>query len=261
MKVLILPDTPNWVIDRHTDIMIKKMPCEFTKRYFDRISLEEFINIANQNDIVHYQNPISPVHIPGLPYIKKPIIMSVRSHRWLDLARESQPYVYMHVITPALHKIFPDAEYIPNGIFEQFVPDHPFVVGFAGKANEYKGFHLIEEACKRAGAIFLPATGEIAPEEMIRYYKSIDLYVCASENEGHSTPVMECLAMNKPVITVDVGLPSTLNVHKVERTIESIQQGIERFYTWPQVKEFTWDNTAKKFYDLYMRLINSHDNS
>jgi glycosyltransferase involved in cell wall biosynthesis len=234
--------------------MIRKIPCEFTKRFFSNISTNELVKIANEHDIMHYQNPIAPQHIPGLKDITKPILMSVRSHRWLDLARESAPWVHMHVITPALHQVFPEATLIPNGIFEQFKPDHVFTVGFAGKANEYKGFDLIREACKQAGAIFRPAL-DIEPDQMLNYFRSIDLYVCASENEGHSTPVMECLAMNKPVITVDVGLPSTLNVHKVERTVESIRRGIERFNTAPQVKQFNWENTCKQIHALYQRLV------
>jgi glycosyltransferase involved in cell wall biosynthesis len=66
---------------------------------------------------------------------------------------------------------------------------------------------------------------------------------------------MECLAMNIPVITTDVGIPRGLDVHKVERDVASIRRGIERYYSWSQVKEYSWENVCKKFVDLYEALV------
>jgi glycosyltransferase involved in cell wall biosynthesis len=120
--------------------------------------------------------------------------------------------------------------------------------------REYKGYNLVKKVCDDLGIEVVVAKG-IKPEDMPKWYKSIDLYVCASVNEGHSTPVMECLAMNKPVVTTDVGIPSLLNVHKADRTYDSLKQEIGKFYTSPQVQEYRWKNVAGKFNDLYERIL------
>lgn len=46
----------------------------------------------------------------------------------------------------------------------------------------------------------------IPHEEMPFYYDSIDLYICASKNEGTPNPVLESMAMGIPIISTDVGI-------------------------------------------------------
>ncbi len=248
MKILILADTSGWICDRITDEMIKRIPFEFTKRYYTEISTNEFVELANQHDIVHYQNWDWAKHKDRIDEIKVPIITSIRSFRFPEYIHELKDKVHFHIINPKQREFFPDATYIPDGIFE-FKP-RKFVVGFAGRPDEYKGFNLIREACDELGVEFRPAL-DVKPGDMQEYYDSIDLYACASENEGHSTPVMECLSQNIPVVTTDVGIPSLLNVHKVARNVESIKQGIECFYTQNQVKEYSWNNICKQFEQFY----------
>lgn len=259
MKILILADEPSWVINRVTDEIIRIVPAEFQKGYYQQMTTSEIIRMGNECDVVHYQNWNIQRHIGILEGLKVPLIVSCRSHRFpsnfIELSKNKK--IHLHVITPQLLKIFPWATYIPNGIFGHFIPDKEFVVGFAGKPSknkgfglDYKGFELIKQACKELGVVFKPAL-DLRPGQMLEYYRSIDLYVCASENEGHSTPVMECLAMNVPVITTDVGLASTLNVHKVERNVESIKKGIERFCTHNQVEKYYWDNLKQDYYNFY----------
>ena len=90
---------------------------------------------------------------------------------------------------------------------------------------------------------------------MPEWYKSIDLYVCASLNEGYSAPVMECLASNRPVVTTEVGAPSFLNCHFSERTYDSLKKEIGKFYTSPQVQDYRWDRVAGEFNKLYERIM------
>lgn len=260
MKVLILADIPGWIVDRITDEMIKRIPCDFTKRYYTQVSTQEFIELANQHDLVHYQNWDWGYHISRIDEIKTPIITSIRSFRFPDYIHRLKGKVHFHIINPDQREFFPEATYIPDGIFDQFKPDHEFTVGFAGKPDDYKGFNLVKKACEELEVRFYPAIGQIPPDKMAEYYKSIDLYVCASLAEGHSTPVMECLAMNKPVLTTDVGIPKFLNVHKVERSLEGIKKGIERFYTEAQVNSFTWENSCKKFENMYADILCNRTN-
>ena len=257
MKILILADIPGWIVDRIVDRMIEGINFTFTKRYYTSIPTDQLIAEANQHDLVHYGNWDLQYHIQSLDLIKVPLLVSIRSHRYPPYVRDlaMQNKFHIHVINPALHDAFPNAHLIPDGIFDQFKSDHDFVVGFAGKADEYKGFPLIVQACKELGVKFKPATGDVKPENMLEYYKSIDLLVCASLAEGHSSPVMECLAMNKPVITTDVGIPRLLNVHKIERTVEGIKYGIQKFYTQDQVlPRYSWLNICDQFKKLYIQL-------
>jgi hypothetical protein len=248
MKVLILADVPGWIVDRITDEMIKRIPVDFTKRYYADISTDEFIKLANQQDLVHYQNWDWKYHMDRIDEIKVPIITSIRSFRYPDYIFQLKEKVHFHVNHPELKQFFPDATYIPDGIFS--FKHKEFVVGYAGRADDYKGFSMIQQACDELGVMFKPAL-TIPPEKMQEYFDSIDLYVCASIAEGHSGGVMECLSINKPVITTNVGIPKLLNVHKIERSVDGIKDGIEKFFTQNQVKDYTWENSCNKLMELY----------
>ncbi len=262
MKIFILADEPNWIINRVTDKIIAGIPSfEFTKRYHlgnscYSISHEEFMDLGSQNDLIHFQNWGVFYHEEGLKKLGHKTLLSVRSFRYPQdmFPKWSIIVKKIHVIHPDLIKLIPNSVYIPNGISEQFRPDHEFTVGFAGVQGDYKGFPLIKQACIELGVKFKPAWG-IQPKDMLAYYNSIDLYVCASIAEGMSTPVMECLSMNKPVLTTNVGIPRLLNVHTCERSIESIKNGIEKFCTYPQVRGYTWENICLQFKKLYEELV------
>lgn len=255
MKILILADIPGWIVDRICDRMIQGIDFEFMKEYYACISTEELIERANRCDLVHYLNWDIQYHWNELHRINVPFLMSIRSHRFPPYVRDVAKRVNVHVINLDLQNEFPGSHYIPDGIFDQFKPDHEFVVGFSGRPDDYKGYPLISQACKELGVKFKPAAGDIKPEDMYDYYKSIDLLVCASQAEGFGAPLMECLAMNKPVVTTNVGIARYLNVHKIERTVESIKSGIQRFYTSPQVlSQYSWVNVCAQFKELYVRL-------
>lgn len=255
MKVMILADIPGWIVDRIADRMIQGIDFEFDKAHYACISTDELIERANRSDLVHYLNWDIQYHVNNIDKIKVPFLMSIRSFRYPPYVRDVARRVHVHVIHPDLHDIFEGSHYIPDGVFDQFRPERDFIVGFAGKADEYKGYNLITQACAELGVKFKPATGEIPPKGMYDYYKSIDLLVCASYAEGFGMPVMECLAMNKPVITTDVGAARYLNVHKVDRSVEGIKQGILKFCTSPQVlPQFSWENICSQFKKLYIKL-------
>lgn len=267
-KVLILADSPGWIVDRITNEMIRRMNGDFyfIKGFYEQMSIDRIIHDSIGVDLVHFQNVMPSEQILHLSKIQAPTLMTVRSHRYnKNNGRTAATLVNaLTVVNPDLIKEFCDyntnVNYIPDGIFDQFLKQCPrrFTVGFAGHGDlDYKGYHLIKEACERLGVIFKPATN-LAPDQMLEYYNSIDLYACASVAEGHSTPVMECLAMNKPVITTDVGVPRYLNVYKVDRTISGIMEGIQRYNSHEQVADYNWENVCNQFAKLYEVLI--HDN-
>jgi glycosyltransferase involved in cell wall biosynthesis len=242
MKILLLSDRLNWIVDRLSFKMKELIPQDIEVDYYTTITPEEFIKKANEVDIVHFNNWDVIRQLQLIPQIKSKVLISVRSFRYPDYVEELQKFFNFHVINPRqLYKF----------------PKKKFKVGMAFDDNsynrEYKGYNLVKKVCDDLGIELEIAKG-IIPKDMPKWYKSIDLYVCASLNEGHSTPVMECLALNKPVVTTDVGIPSLLNVHKAERTFESLKQEIGKFYTYPQVQEYRWGSVADKFNKLYERI-------
>jgi glycosyltransferase involved in cell wall biosynthesis len=257
LRVLILTDGAGWIVDRITDVMIEKMPFDFTKEYYTRITPEQFVDMANKHDLVHYQNWDLRGHLHVLEHIKKPILLSIRSFRYPDYVYRAVPMVTkIHVVNHDLLEFFPSAYYIPDGIFDQFFQKKDFIVGFAGKKDDYKGFPLIQQACAELGATFMPASGDIPPDMMVDYYNQVDLVVCASLMEGFNSVAMECLAMNKPMVTTDVGEPKNFKLHKISRTVGSIKEEIMKHWTYPLVKDYTWDNICGQFTGLYNQLGN-----
>jgi len=247
MKILILTDGQGWICDRITAEMVKRIPFEFVIEDYTKISKEDFVIKANDVDLVHYQNWDIGNFLDVIDQIKTPIIVSIRSFRFPEYIHQLKGKVHFHIINPKQAEFF-DGTYIPDGIFGEFKKD--FVVGFAGRADDYKGYGLIKQACDELGVQFKPAL-TVPTSEMSSYYDSIDLYCCASLNEGHNTPVMECLARNKLVITTNVGIPAILGIDTIERSVEGIKQGILKHYTYLKVKDYTWENICKQLTKMY----------
>jgi glycosyltransferase involved in cell wall biosynthesis len=255
-KVLILKDGQGWIVDRIVDEMVKRMPFDFTVKSYTTIPTDEFVELANNSDLTYYSNWDFSRHLWVLDKIKKPLLFSIRSHRYPEYIKGLAQNFDVHVVSPQLLDEFPNATYIPDAVFDDIAPDHEFTVGmaFQEQSREYKGYYLVKEACESLGCSLKVVTDK-NPKEMPEFYKSVDVVVVASVAEGFSTIAMECMMMNKPVITTDVGVPSLLNIHKCERTVESIKEAIGRFYTYPQVKDYRWDLVCEQYTKLFNHLI------
>lgn len=85
------------------------------------------------------------------------------------------------------------------------------VIGWCGNsANDLKRVPNIATACKRLG---LPMSTKDRAEntmiphlEMPAWYRTLDLYVCASDSEGTPNPVLEAASCGIPVLTTNVGI-------------------------------------------------------
>ena len=271
MKVLILPDGRNWVVDRNCKALVGALPeIEFTIRGYSynneafgirQIKTEELEEISKDFDLIHMFN-WDVGWLKGLSRLETPLLITVRSHRYRPAVLDflNRPNTWFHVINEDLLNDFPGATYIPNGIFEHFKPRRKFTVGYAGHpheiAKQYDGYYLIQQACKELNVKFNPAL-KIDPRDMPRYYRSLDLYVCASEAEGFSTGTMECLAMNIPAISVDSGVARHHVPFIIERTVEGIKEGILKFYTQPLVEKYRWSKLAPQYKSLYEKILNT----
>jgi len=164
------------------------------------------------------------------------------------------------IIAPRVHT---SITYISNGVdVKLFKPEYNFTVGYVGRRDEYKGYHLIKEACEKLSINFIHDGNEypkaVTPHnKMPEIYKQFDCLVIASEGEGCHNPTLEALAMNIPVISTDVGIASELDgVIVVERDVESIMKGIRKIYGRKQMmQDFTWDIIASRYLRLYNQFL------
>jgi len=151
--------------------------------------------------------------------------------------------------------------YIPNGIDEKMFK-REFVVGFVGSEQsgnqEYKGFKLVEQACNDLGLalrrVYNGYPQNVIPlDEMPKFYEKIDCLVIPSKGEGCNNPTLEALAMNKPVISTDVGIAKRLDgVILVKRDVKSIKKALRKLSGRIQILEkYTWDIVCKQYRDLY----------
>lgn len=260
-KVLLITDGQNWFVDRACQEFIKHMRYDFDLRKRSEFTVDSLIEASKNYDLIHYANWGVAKLKDAIPQIKTPQILTVRSHRFPEWMHELAKHVdIVQTSNPKLEAMFPNGHYVPDGIFFDESHAKPFKVGMAFQDVEenrvYKGYYLVKEACRNLG-VKLEVVSDLEPEKMPQWLKSLNLYVCASEAEGFNTMVMECMALNVPVITTSVGVPSFLNVHEVGRNVSSIQNMIGKFYTQKQIYPYyTWSNICGQLSSLYDRVIN-----
>jgi glycosyltransferase involved in cell wall biosynthesis len=267
MKILILSDGQQWVVDRVTRTIIAGLPdLQFTHKMYTDIAESEFVRLANQHDLVHYQNTDIRPSDRAWAQITTPMLVSVRSHRYparfKQFLRRFSPK--LHVINKDLAKEFPAATFIPNGIFDIF--KQPFRVGSIsqGFSRPHKGISLIAEACKLENVVFDCLDGGQPISNMPRYYRSLNLYVCASKSEGHSTCVLEALALGVPVASTNVGYARDFpGVEVIDRSVESIRAAIARHDTGRHLKGAFWSDILPRYREMYLSAVggkaSSHD--
>lgn len=92
----------------------------------------------------------------------------------------------------------------------------------------------------------------IPHDEMPEYYNSIDLYICASKNEGTPNPVLESMASGVPVISTNVGIVRDAFGKKQSeyilknRTKEALKENIKKLMNnKSQFKELSEENLEK----------------
>lgn len=95
---------------------------------------------------------------------------------------------------------------ITVGVDPQFHKEE-IILGIVGReyASKRKRFHWIPKLNEIPGIRILVTEGRYPFEAMPEFYNSIDYLMVLSDNEGGPIPVLEALAMGKPIIAPDVG--------------------------------------------------------
>jgi len=149
--------------------------------------------------------------------------------------------------------------YTPNGVDTEFFrpaaaapPPRPALrVGWAGSLENHGPGH------RGVHEIIAPAVGAVpgaelrlaAREEtwrnrveMLEFYRSLDVYVCASRSEGTPNPCLEAAACGLPVITTPVGnMPELIrdgeNGYLVERDVGAVAERLAHLRDDPGARD------------------------
>jgi glycosyltransferase involved in cell wall biosynthesis len=154
-------------------------------------------------------------------------VIQVESEEWLG-------YVQSRTKTPVFlaHQAINPQQFIPNR--KRRRPGKPFQIGTFGFARELKDrkridillgslsilngknypfelvvqgphWNILQEPFAQKG-IKVKNLGYLSPNQALKSYRLLDLYVCSSDVEGGPLPVLEALASGVPVVSTRVGV-------------------------------------------------------
>ena len=270
--ILCIVDHPDWAHDRKTDALARALggTYEIAKRYQAEVSAGDL----ERADCVllYYWLQVKRLRHLGeaLQRVRDRLVIGVCSHNELAGARRAPGLATLNGLARAvfansrllLDEVGPlldrPVHYTPNGVDTGFfrpaaapaAPMRSLRVGWAGSlANqtpEHRGvYDLIAPAVAAVeGAELRLAAREEkwrSREEMLDFYHSLDVYVCASLSEGTPNPCLEAAACGLPVITTRVGnMPELIrdgeNGFFVERDAADIAGKLRRLRDDPALR-------------------------
>jgi len=273
--VLCIVDRPHWAHDRKTDALAKALggTYQILKRYQAEVSAADLERADCMLLYYWFQverlGPLREV----LRRLRDRLVIGICSHYELDGARREPGLATLEELASAvfvnnrllLEEFGPllgrPVYYTPNGVDSEFFrppaaprppePPRRLRVGWAGSLGnqtaEHRGVHeLIAPAVAAVeGAELCLAVREERwrnQEEMLDFYHSLDVYVCASRSEGTPNPCFEAAACGLPVVTTRVGnMPELIrdgeNGFFVERDIADIAGKLARLRDDPGLRE------------------------
>jgi len=262
-KVLLIPDHPNWALDKNAKDLVKynNSDLELKICYYNDFE-RNWEKYYGEYDLLFpmYMGSFFALLRKKIPTDK--VITGIRSyHRWekkkafppgfnsvppRKIIRKLKKAVLVnthckklwYVFVPLLQVIHP---HYPCDI-EKYYPERKrkndnIVVGWAGSLTNHPGkrgyYEFIKPICDEFPEIELKIQAKennfITDENLMReYYNSLDLYICASRTEGTPRPVLEAAACGIPVISTDVGIVPELidddvNGFIVDRNYDAIK--------------------------------------
>ena len=255
-RIALVTDGQGWVVDRIARIYQRHIP-GVEVFYRSAMTADGLVYLANHFDLIHFNNFFVEGLQPFFSVCPVPTVISVRSFRYGEAITQLTPTLF-HVIHPDMMPSFSRATCIPDGIdLDRFKPARRFRVGMACHPmySKFKGLDMLREAAVGLDVDVVHAA-DLPHEEMAEFYRSLDLYVCASESEGFSAPLAECMAMNIPVMSTRTGIATYLpGLHVVDRTVAEIRQGLLKHMTRSSVQELAWKVISAKIAAVYEQVI------
>lgn len=258
-RILLIADCPGWIFERHAKTLQAHLADELD---IDVAYLgDEFDEAAY--DLVH---PLEWYLVPeGMPRQPWKWVTGIRSHSsWegrdlpalcqLLRARFSRIYAVSARLQALFRDGLPGLALLPHGVDTgHFRPSGPppapgseLRVGWAGNRKvAVKGFEEFIRPLGELPGVRLVFCGYsdrlLSFDEMRAFYESIDVYVCSSLSEGHNNSLMEAAAMERAIVTTDVGtVPEYLQDGQsaliVAREPGAFRQAIERLRGDPELR-------------------------
>lgn len=230
--VLCVVDRPGWAHDRKTDALARSLAdrYEIRKRFQSEVTAEDLESADSA--LLYYWMQIDRLG-PLRDKLPKRLFVGICSHLELNGdARASglstingmASAVFVNsllLLTEFESMVARPIHYTPNGVDTEFfrpptiaTPARPLRVGWAGSFGNHGSAH------RGVNEVIAPAVASLegtelhlavreehwrSQQEMLDFYQSIDVYVCASLNEGTPNPCLEAAACGLPVITTRVG--------------------------------------------------------
>lgn len=247
----------NFVTEPANSKWILRRWCEEWAKYLPNSKVDTGVDIdADVNIFCNYA-----LYFPA---ITKRI--SIFTHRELedeelqlkfDIAAENSDWCFAQSI-PTFNKLPAGKSSIlrPSVGAHFFKPGKP-IIGIVGRGypSGRKNFHWIEELQKLEGIQLVWTDSQIPYENMHEFYDKIDYLLITANNEGGPMPVVEALAMHKPVIAPNgVGWCDEFSCIKYDGTLENLITVLEGLL----VPRNGWETGANHIYEICERLVNGH---
>lgn len=241
-KVLLIPDEPNWALDKNARDLIKYNKSNLI---LDIIYYDDFLKDTDK----YYKDydllfPMYKGIFFNFLKNKLPVnnvITGIRSfHRWDH--KQTQPPGYNAKLPRKVIKGLRKALLVNTHckklwyIFSRYFPvihtkytcdleifypektarqNKKIIVGWTGSLSNHPGkrgfYEFIKPSCEAVLGIELKVQAKEDKfidndDEMRAFYNSLDLYIIASRSEGTPRPAIEAAACGVPVISTDVGI-------------------------------------------------------
>ena len=240
MKIVMIPDVPNWAFDRNVSAIIKYNPeLNITKIFQSQFRKSMFNNF----NIVYHCSWLWPVYPPRQA-------AEITSHNYellhMEKAKKLIPR-FKGIVTKSMilyqkiSKMNKFTFYAAGGVHEDlFVPvkkerRKKFVVGWVGQPTkgsygksrpvDIKGYHHIllplkenMKDCKDIEFKIIATSHHTNPRpynQMPLFYRDVDVQICTSMFEGAPNPMFEAASTGLPLISTKVGAISELIEHNV----------------------------------------------
>lgn len=236
-RILAVADRPGWAVDSKARNLARKLVdrYEVVVRYQHEVT-EQDIESADLV-MIFYWLELRKMALPdaALERCANRLLIGICSHNELQGALREPGLAILNRLACRVFAnnamlqreyaplIGVPVHYTPNGVDTAFFrpADAPRVratgelrVGWAGSLGnhgaEHRGFPNVIEPAMAAlpGVELVTAIREQHwrdREEMLAFYRSIDVYVCASRSEGTPNPCLEAAACGVPLVTTPVG--------------------------------------------------------
>jgi len=235
-RILAIADRPGWAIDRKTQNLRRVLERRF--EIVERFQHDVTESDVNAADIVliFYWFQIAKLPLPESVLARRSdrLVIGICSHREMEGEFREPGLAILQRLARAVfvnnrkleHEYAPllriPVHYTPNGVDTTFFcpPPEPqpysgeLRVGWAGSLGNHgpahRGFHdVIEPAVAAVPGVRLQTAIREQHwrnhDEMLDFYRDLDVYVCASRSEGTPNPCLEAAACGVPLVTTRVG--------------------------------------------------------